>query len=159
MSPAAKREKMDIVIWMALLVSFVLTLVIGRFLIPELRKMKAGQSIREDGPSWHAGKAGTPTMRCRGRDYHLQRSPGAGDCGPAEFSGHLRRRGRGGGQLYRHGAGRAAAARMYLSGDPRPHCRRHLPVRGGLCRREYLCPGRRGAPSGDRYRRTAGGGV
>ena len=53
---------MDIVIWMALLVSFVLTLVIGRFLIPELRKMKAGQSIREDGPSWHAGKAGTPTM-------------------------------------------------------------------------------------------------
>lgn len=24
--------------------------------------MKAGQSIREDGPTWHAGKAGTPTM-------------------------------------------------------------------------------------------------
>ena len=53
---------MDIVIWMAILVSFVLTLVIGKFLIPELRKMKAGQSIREDGPTWHAGKAGTPTM-------------------------------------------------------------------------------------------------
>ena len=53
---------MDIVIWLTLLVSFVLTLVIGRFLIPELRKMKAGQSIREDGPTWHADKAGTPTM-------------------------------------------------------------------------------------------------
>lgn len=42
--------------------SFVLTLVIGRFLIPELRKLKAGQEIREDGPTWHKSKAGTPTM-------------------------------------------------------------------------------------------------
>ena len=39
-----------------------LTLVIGRFLIPELRKLKAGQEIREDGPTWHKSKAGTPTM-------------------------------------------------------------------------------------------------
>ena len=31
--------------------SFVLTLLIGRFLIPELRKLKAGQEIREDGPT------------------------------------------------------------------------------------------------------------
>ena len=43
-------------------VSFVLTLLIGRFLIPELRKLKAGQEIREDGPTWHKSKAGTPTM-------------------------------------------------------------------------------------------------
>ena len=42
--------------------AFLLTLVIGRFLIPELRKLKAGQEIRADGPSWHASKAGTPTM-------------------------------------------------------------------------------------------------
>ena len=42
--------------------SFLLTLLIGRFLIPELRKLKAGQSIREDGPTWHAAKEGTPTM-------------------------------------------------------------------------------------------------
>lgn len=47
---------------LAAAVSFVLTLLIGRFLIPELRKLKAGQEIREDGPTWHAGKAGTPTM-------------------------------------------------------------------------------------------------
>ena len=46
----------------ALAFSFALTLVIGKFLIPELRKLKAGQEIREDGPTWHAGKAGTPTM-------------------------------------------------------------------------------------------------
>ena len=42
--------------------AFVLTLVIGRFLIPELRKLKAGQEIRADGPTWHKSKAGTPTM-------------------------------------------------------------------------------------------------
>ncbi|HQC35564.1 MAG TPA: phospho-N-acetylmuramoyl-pentapeptide-transferase [Bacillota bacterium] len=32
------------------------------FLIPELRKFKAGQTIREDGPQGHLAKAGTPTM-------------------------------------------------------------------------------------------------
>ena len=46
----------------ALGAGFLLTLVIGHFLIPELRKLKAGQMIREDGPTWHAGKAGTPAM-------------------------------------------------------------------------------------------------
>lgn len=53
---------MDISNWLALAVGFLLTLLIGRFLIPELRKLKAGQEIRADGPRWHAGKAGTPTM-------------------------------------------------------------------------------------------------
>ncbi len=43
-------------------VSLVITLVAGRFMIPWLRRMKAGQSIREDGPTWHMGKQGTPTM-------------------------------------------------------------------------------------------------
>ena len=53
---------MDRSIWIAMLASFALTLLIGKFLIPELRKLKVGQSIREDGPTWHAGKAGTPAM-------------------------------------------------------------------------------------------------
>lgn len=44
------------------IISIVLTLILGWFLIPALRWLKAGQSIREDGPIWHAGKAGTPTM-------------------------------------------------------------------------------------------------
>ncbi|MBR6677315.1 MAG: phospho-N-acetylmuramoyl-pentapeptide-transferase [Oscillospiraceae bacterium] len=44
------------------IVSFLVTAVAGRFLIPVLRRMKAGQSIREDGPTWHMGKTGTPTM-------------------------------------------------------------------------------------------------
>ena len=43
-------------------VSLVLTAVIGYFLLPVLRALKAGQSIREDGPIWHNYKAGTPMM-------------------------------------------------------------------------------------------------
>ena len=40
----------------------VLSAVFGRLLIPVLRAMKAGQSIREVGPTWHNYKAGTPMM-------------------------------------------------------------------------------------------------
>ena len=43
-------------------VSCVLTGVIGWFLLPVLRALKAGQSIREVGPTWHNSKAGTPMM-------------------------------------------------------------------------------------------------
>ena len=35
---------------------------IGWFLLPVLRALKAGQSIREAGPTWHNSKAGTPMM-------------------------------------------------------------------------------------------------
>jgi len=41
---------------------FVLTVLLGRWLIPALRALKAGQSIREIGPSWHNSKEGTPTI-------------------------------------------------------------------------------------------------
>ena len=49
-------------ILLACAVSFVITAVAGRLLIPELIKLKAGQSIKEDGPKWHMAKQGTPTM-------------------------------------------------------------------------------------------------
>ena len=42
--------------------AFLVTMVIGLMLVPALRRMKAGQSIREDGPVWHMSKQGTPTM-------------------------------------------------------------------------------------------------
>ena len=44
------------------LASLVFTGVIGYFLLPVLRALKAGQSIREIGPTWHNSKAGTPMM-------------------------------------------------------------------------------------------------
>ena len=40
----------------------VLTGGIGFLLLPVLRALKAGQSIREVGPTWHNSKAGTPMM-------------------------------------------------------------------------------------------------
>ena len=52
-------------IWRTLvscLVSLLVTAGTGLILIPALRRMKAGQSIREDGPVWHMSKQGTPTM-------------------------------------------------------------------------------------------------
>ena len=42
--------------------AFVLALIFGKYAVPALRALKAGQSIREIGPSWHQTKAGTPTM-------------------------------------------------------------------------------------------------
>ncbi|RVU54779.1 phospho-N-acetylmuramoyl-pentapeptide-transferase [Anaerosphaera multitolerans] len=44
------------------LVAFLVSMVIGHFMIPILKKLKAGQSIREDGPQSHLSKGGTPTM-------------------------------------------------------------------------------------------------
>ncbi len=44
------------------LLALVVGLVTGKLLIPALRALKAGQSIREIGPSWHNVKSGTPTM-------------------------------------------------------------------------------------------------
>jgi len=51
--------------WTIILVTmaaFALTALIGYFLIPALRALHAGQSIKEIGPKWHMSKQGTPTM-------------------------------------------------------------------------------------------------
>ncbi len=42
--------------------AFLVSLLLGRLLIPVLRALKAGQSIKEIGPTWHMSKQGTPTM-------------------------------------------------------------------------------------------------
>ena len=47
---------------MTALIACVLTLGVGYLLLPVLRALKAGQSIREEGPTWHNSKAGTPMM-------------------------------------------------------------------------------------------------
>ena len=53
---------MHINIYITAAVSLGLTALIGYFLLPLLRALKAGQSIRELGPTWHNNKAGTPMM-------------------------------------------------------------------------------------------------
>ena len=44
------------------MIAFTMSAVSGKFLIPALHRLKAGQSIKEDGPTWHMNKQGTPTM-------------------------------------------------------------------------------------------------
>ncbi len=42
--------------------SLLFCLILTPILIPKLRQLKFGQSIREEGPKWHQKKSGTPTM-------------------------------------------------------------------------------------------------
>lgn len=46
----------------ALILSFVLTVILGFIIIPILKKLKIGQVVRDDGPKEHLKKRGTPTM-------------------------------------------------------------------------------------------------
>lgn len=43
-------------------VGLILSIILGRIIIPLLRRLHAGQSIREDGPQSHLVKSGTPTI-------------------------------------------------------------------------------------------------
>ena len=47
---------------LAAIVAAGFVLITGPFFIPELHKLKFGQSIREEGPKSHQAKSGTPTM-------------------------------------------------------------------------------------------------
>ncbi|HBU11539.1 MAG TPA: phospho-N-acetylmuramoyl-pentapeptide-transferase [Clostridiales bacterium] len=44
------------------IIAFFVTFVASKLIIPVLRKKKAGQNIRDDGPKSHLAKQGTPTM-------------------------------------------------------------------------------------------------
>ncbi|MBU5669090.1 phospho-N-acetylmuramoyl-pentapeptide-transferase [Peptoniphilus sp. MSJ-1] len=45
-----------------IIIGLILSIILGRVFIPLLRKLHAGQSIREDGPKSHLVKSGTPTI-------------------------------------------------------------------------------------------------
>ncbi len=46
----------------ALVSAFLVTVIVCPFFIKSMKRLQYGQQIREDGPSRHSGKAGTPTM-------------------------------------------------------------------------------------------------
>lgn len=50
------------IVIMALAISFLITVLLSPIFIPFLRRLKFGQSIREEGPESHMKKSGTPTM-------------------------------------------------------------------------------------------------
>ena len=53
---------MTLKLTLALVMAFITAVIVGKFYVPWLRKMKAGQEIKENGPTWHMSKSGTPTM-------------------------------------------------------------------------------------------------
>ena len=53
---------MTIKLMCAFALAFLFATAFGKVYIPWLKKEKARQSIREDGPTWHMNKSGTPTM-------------------------------------------------------------------------------------------------
>ena len=44
------------------IISFCITVFSGKYIIKKLQLLNFGQTIYEEGPSWHKGKNGTPTM-------------------------------------------------------------------------------------------------
>ncbi len=53
---------MDYTVFVPVIIAFVLSVVMGPVIIPILRRLKMGQTEREDGVKSHLKKAGTPTM-------------------------------------------------------------------------------------------------
>lgn len=47
---------------LAVALSFAISAILGPVVIPILRSIKCGQTVRDDGPATHLGKTGTPTM-------------------------------------------------------------------------------------------------
>jgi phospho-N-acetylmuramoyl-pentapeptide-transferase len=53
---------MEQVIFFTILMGFLITVILSPLFIPFLRRLKFGQSIRDEGPQSHKKKSGTPTM-------------------------------------------------------------------------------------------------
>ncbi len=54
-------NKMNMII-LTVAIAFAVGIIAAKFWIPALRRLKAGGSIREEGPKWHMSKQGTPIM-------------------------------------------------------------------------------------------------
>lgn len=55
-------SRLERVILFSIIMSFLITVLLSPVFIPFLKKLKFGQSIREEGPESHQKKSGTPTM-------------------------------------------------------------------------------------------------
>lgn len=53
---------MNYTIAIPVIIAFFISVILGPFIIPFLRKLKVGQTVRDDGPQTHLKKSGTPTM-------------------------------------------------------------------------------------------------
>ena len=53
---------MSLSVCIPVLLSFLVSVLLGPVIIPFLKRLKAGQTIRDEGPKSHLKKNGTPTM-------------------------------------------------------------------------------------------------
>ena len=53
-------EYLDII--RVVIISFIITIILGPIVIPILKRLNIGQNVRDDGPKTHLSKTGTPTM-------------------------------------------------------------------------------------------------
>jgi len=53
---------MDLTVLFPIITAFIIAVIVGPIFIPFLKRLKFGQSIREEGPQSHLKKSGTPTM-------------------------------------------------------------------------------------------------
>ena len=53
---------MNSTVFLSVIISFALSVALGPLVIPFLRRLKVGQTVREEGPESHLKKNGTPTM-------------------------------------------------------------------------------------------------
>ncbi len=53
---------MDATILMSVIISFAISVILGPVVIPFLKRLKVGQTVRNEGPKEHLKKNGTPTM-------------------------------------------------------------------------------------------------
>ena len=52
----------NLLVLLAAAISFLVSALMGKWMVPLLRRINFGQTIREVGPKWHKKKNGTPTM-------------------------------------------------------------------------------------------------
>ncbi len=62
LSQKGGRTMLEPSILVAMITAFIIAVILSPIFIPYLRKLKFGQSIRDEGPSSHKKKSGTPTM-------------------------------------------------------------------------------------------------
>ena len=53
---------MNSTVFLSVIISFAISVALGPLVIPFLRRLKVGQTVREEGPESHLKKNGTPTM-------------------------------------------------------------------------------------------------
>ena len=52
----------SLLVLLSAVLSFAVTALLGKWMVPLLHRINFGQTIREEGPKWHRKKNGTPTM-------------------------------------------------------------------------------------------------